>query len=127
MKKLFILFAAVGFFNSCKDKREIQEYEPVFDNYAKVVRITEVSRDFITVKNNTGVPADLREYKYSNGDTTARVAGKSTVIQHQASYTFTTAMPLDFTRDTISLFKNDFATLQDTLADQFFPVGVNGF
>lgn len=127
MKKIVILLTAVAFFYSCKDKRDIQEYEPVFDNYAKVVRIIEVSRNSITIKNNTGMPANLQEYKYSNGDTTIRVATRSSIIQHQASYTISTTIPLDFTRDTISLIKTDFATLKDTLADRFFPVGVNGF
>lgn len=127
MKKIVILLATVAFFYSCKDKREIQEYEPVFDNYAKVVRIIEVSRNSITVKNNTGATADLQEYKYSNGDTTIQVATKSVELQHQAFYTINTTISIDFTKDTISLIKTDFDTLEDSLVDQFFPAGINGF
>ena len=127
MKKIVILLAAVAFFYSCKDKREIQEYEPVFDNYAKVVRIIEISRNSITIKNNTGVAANLQEYQYSNGDTTIRVATRRTLIPHQTSYTISTPMPIDFTKVTISLIKTDFATLKDSLSDQFFPAGINGF
>ncbi len=125
MKKIVILLTTVVFFYSCKKNNEIQVAEPVFDNYAKVLRITEVSRDLITVKNNTGATINLQEYFYSNGDTAANLAKFN--LPHQDSYVVATAMELDFTADTITLYKVDFNTLDTSVSDRFYPVGIHGF
>lgn len=127
MKKIIVFLASISLLSACNEKHDLQEYEPVFDNYAQVLRIVEVSRDFITLKNNTGSTVNVAEYIYSDGDTTVRVSSSTINIPHQDSYTFATAKPVDFKEDIISLYKEDFSTLDTTLVDQFFPVGGSGF
>jgi hypothetical protein len=132
MKKLLVIFLTVSFFASCK-KDEVQVYEPTFDNYSRIFKIIEVSKDKIVLKNNTGESLYADQYIYSTKDTTVRVTNDLTLVSHQSTYTIAAAKPIDFRVDTVFLYKEDTITRNNTitmdtvLIDAFYPVGNIGF
>jgi hypothetical protein len=132
MKKLLVIFLTVSFFASCK-KDEVQVYEPTFDNYSRIFKIIEVSKDKIVLKNNSGETLYADQYLYSTKDTTVRVTNDLTLVSHQSTYTIAAAKPIDFRVDTVFLYKEDTITRNNTitmdtvLIDAFYPVGNIGF
>lgn len=130
MKKLLVIFLTASLFASCK-KDEVQVYEPTFDNYSRIFKIIEVSKDKIVLKNNSGETLYADQYLYSTKDTTeVRVSTDITMVPHQSTYTVIAAKPIDFKKDTIFLIKEDITSnnsiTKDTV-DIFYPAGNIGF